>query len=63
MMTEENKVYMRDFEMALDEIKPSFGIDNSGLENRIIGGIYNYGDKFTEMKQRCNDFINEVRGS
>jgi hypothetical protein len=32
-----------DFERALSEIKPAFGMDNSGLENKVIGGIFNYG--------------------
>jgi hypothetical protein len=36
-------IHHADFERALSEIKPSFGMDNSGLENKVIGGFYNYG--------------------
>ena len=39
----EHQVFMKDFDKALDEIKPAFGMDNSGLENKLIGGFYNYG--------------------
>lgn len=52
-----------DFERALDEIRPAFGMDNSSLENRLLGGFYDYGPKFSELFQRCKDFINEVKHS
>ena len=41
-----NKVFMTDFMRALEENKPAFGIDNTGLENKVLGGIYNYGTNF-----------------
>ena len=35
---------MHDFKTALEEIKPAFGVDSSGmLENKVRGGIYEYG--------------------
>jgi hypothetical protein len=34
---------MADFNRALDEIKPAFGMDSSSLENKLVGGFYNYG--------------------
>ena len=37
------QVHNYDFMRALEENKPAFGMDNSGLENKIIGGIYDYG--------------------
>ena len=58
-----NKVFMSDFMRALEENKPAFGIDNSGLDNRIRGGIYNYGSNFETLKTNCNSFINQVRTS
>lgn len=30
---EEKKVHMSDFELALNEIKPAFGVDNDELSN------------------------------
>jgi len=59
----ENKVYQAEFEQALEEIRPAFGMDNSGLENRVVGGFYNYGHNFEELYQRCKDFIGEIRHS
>ena len=54
---------MADFERALAEIKPQFGMDNSGLENKIIGGIHSYGHSFDNCMEKCKDFINEIRTS
>jgi len=54
---------MADFEHALEEIKPAFGMDNSGLENKLVGGIHEYGARFTDLYSKCSDFINEVRNS
>lgn len=52
-----------DFERALSEIKPSFGMDNSGLENKVIGGFYNHGSKFQELYKISKDFINQIKNS
>jgi len=54
---------MADFERALDEIKPAFGMDNSGLENRVLGGLFNYGHNFQSLYEKCNDFLTELRQS
>ena len=54
---------MADFERALSEIKPLFGMDNSGLENKIIGGFYTYGNRFENCISKCKDFVNEIRTS
>jgi hypothetical protein len=37
---------MSDFHRALEEVKPAFGMDNSGLESKLKGGFYNYGKSF-----------------
>lgn len=54
---------MTDFETALSEIKPAFGMDNSGLENKVVGGIYSYGPAFDDCISKCKDFINEIKNS
>ena len=36
------KVTMEDFKFSLEEIKPQFGLDYSGFENRLSSGFYNY---------------------
>lgn len=54
---------MADFKRALEEIKPAFGMDNSGLENRVVGGFYNFGASFESLYGKCNDFVNELRSS
>lgn len=59
----ENKIYMADFERALSEIKPLFGMDNTGLENKVMGGFYSYGSRFDNCINKCTDFINEIRSS
>ena len=45
-----NQVRMADFQKALSEIKPAFGIDESTLENRVAAGMYNYGETFTRVQ-------------
>ena len=37
---------MQDFLLSLEEIKPSFGVDDQTLENSFRGGIYNFGNDF-----------------
>ena len=44
---------MADFIRALDEVRPAFGMDNSGLESKLKGGFYNYGSKFEKNYERC----------
>ena len=41
-----NAVSMKDFVRALTEIKPAFGIDESTLETRVSGGMYNFSKGF-----------------
>ena len=43
---EEKPVMMQDFLLSLEEIKPSFGVDDQTLENSFRGGIYNFGSEF-----------------
>jgi vesicle-fusing ATPase len=38
-------------------------MDNSGLENKLVGGIYNFGPKFTDLYSKCTDFISEIKNS
>lgn len=59
----ENQILMADFEKALSEIKPLFGMDNTGLENKVIGGFHSYGNRFDNCISKCTDFINEIRTS
>lgn len=40
---------MMDFNLALQEVKPAFGVDDKALENSFRGGIYNYGERFTQI--------------
>jgi hypothetical protein len=37
---------MADFKMALQEVKPAFGIDDKSLESSIRGGILDHGERF-----------------
>ena len=59
----EHKVLNADFDRALDEIRPAFGMDNTGLENKVVGGIYDFGPRYRDLHSKCTDFINEIRGS
>lgn len=54
---------MADFEMALDEIKPAFGVDNDNLLNSLRGGFYPYGEAFNELYQSGLNFLKEIKNS
>jgi len=45
----ERKVRMADFLLALQEIKPAFGVNNDELGNYIRGGIHKFGERFDNM--------------
>jgi len=47
----------------LDEIKPSFGIDESTLDNKVAGGFYNFGSSFNKLYEKSLDLISEIKGS
>lgn len=59
----EHKVSMQDFLQALQEIPPAFGTDNFALENKLLGGFYNYSKKFDALYQRCHEFMREIKSS
>ena len=54
---------MEDFKRALIEIPPAFGMDSGSLDNRIRGGIYDYGPAFSDLFEKCKGFVNEVKHS
>jgi vesicle-fusing ATPase len=54
---------MADFEMALNEVKPAFGVDDKTLDNCIREGIYDFGEEFQKVHSTCNDFIKQIQNS
>lgn len=56
-------VSMKDFVRALSEIKPAFGIDESTLETRVSGGMFNFSKGFESTMHQCRDLIKEIRDS
>jgi hypothetical protein len=48
---------MGDFKQALEEVKTAFTMDSSGLENKLIGGVYSYGVNFDNMWNKCLNCI------
>jgi vesicle-fusing ATPase len=54
---------MKDFLLALEEVKPSFGVDDKSLENSFRGGIYNHGSSFAHVYSLCQDFVQSVKKS
>jgi vesicle-fusing ATPase len=59
----DKKVTMADFEQALEENKPAFGVDNDNLQTCIRGGIYPYGEAFNELYKVGMNFITEIKNS
>lgn len=57
------KVTMEDFKMSLEEIKPQFGIDHSGFENRLSAGFIEYGDKFRVLYEDAKVLVENLKNS
>lgn len=46
MLQPKTKIKMIDFERALEEVKPAFGVDDKTLDNCIREGWYDFGAEF-----------------
>lgn len=57
------KVTMEDFKYSLDEIKPQFGLDYSGFENRLSSGFYSYNQTFKDMYEDCKALVENLKES
>lgn len=57
------KVTMEDFKLSLEEIKPQFGIDHSGFENRLSAGFIPYGDKFNVLYEDLKALVDNLKES
>ena len=57
------KVTMEDFKYSLDEIKPQFGLDYSGFENRLSSGFYSYNKNFNDMYEDCKALVENLKES
>ena len=61
---EENlKVEMTDFEHALDEVKPAFGVESESLERYKLQGIIPHGPEFDHLTKTCKTLVNQVKNS
>lgn len=54
---------MADFERALEEVKPAFGVSQDELETYLSQGIIDYGPTFTKLVNTCQSFVSQVRNS
>ena len=57
------KVKMIDFERALEEVKPAFGVDDKTLDNCIREGWYEFGAEFMKVYTVCSNFIKQMKNS
>lgn len=57
------KVTGADFEMALTEVKPAFGVSTDELEAYLNQGLINYGEPFQKLMNTCKSFIRQVETS
>jgi len=57
------KVTMADFELALQEVKPAFGISTDELEPYLAHGLIDYGQSFTQLLGKCKSFVQQISNS
>lgn len=48
---------MEDFEKALSEIKPQFGVDEEKFDTFLRGKIYDYGGRFNKITETLSHSI------
>ncbi|WZN65110.1 vesicle-fusing ATPase [Chloropicon roscoffensis] len=61
---EENlKVEMTDFENAMDEVKPAFGVESDALERHRIHGVIPHGPDFEHLTKTCKTLVDQVKNS
>lgn len=52
-----------DFDRALDEVKPAFGVHDDEFENRLRYGVTEYSADFTRLLTTCRELVAQVRDS
>ena len=57
------QVKKRHFKKAQEEVNPQFGVDTTGFENAMRGGIISWGPEFDSLKETCNTLVHQVRNS
>lgn len=60
--TIELKVNMTHFEMALQEVKPAFGVSMDRL-SPMLDELIDYGPSFNKLMQTCRNFVKQVKVS
>lgn len=60
---EDIRVTLRDFELALEEVKPAFGIADDSINKRIKNGIVEYSSTFKKVLNECSLYVDQVRNS
>ena len=61
---EENlKVEMKDFDAALQEVKPAFGVESESLEAYRLNGIISYGPAFEHLMKTCRTLVDQAKNS
>eukprot|EP00818_Percolomonas_sp_WS_P003370 CAMPEP_0117445534 /NCGR_PEP_ID=MMETSP0759-20121206/5848_1 /TAXON_ID=63605 /ORGANISM="Percolomonas cosmopolitus, Strain WS" /LENGTH=779 /DNA_ID=CAMNT_0005237719 /DNA_START=141 /DNA_END=2480 /DNA_ORIENTATION=+ len=62
-LSEKLKVTMYDFERALEEVKPAFGVSADDFEAFLAQGLIHYGPAFTSLKETCESFVQQIKSS
>ena len=54
---------MNHFIMALDEVRPAFGVDSDQLVNCVRGGLHLYSKPMTSLFTTCGDLVKSIKSS
>jgi vesicle-fusing ATPase len=57
----DQKISMKDFKNALQEVKPQFGTDYGVLDSKIQFGIQDFGDSFSSLYKRLSSLVEQVK--
>jgi vesicle-fusing ATPase len=57
------RICMDDFEMALQEVKPAYGVQEEELEKWYRNGLFEYGPSWTQLMTTCQSFPHQLKTS
>lgn len=54
---------MNHFIMALDEVRPAFGVDSDELANCVLGGMHLHSKPMSDLFTTCSDLVKSIKSS
>jgi len=60
-LNEDSKVEAQDFQKAIEEVKPQFGVDTDKFEALLRNGLVDFGPRFQKNRDMMHKFIDQLK--